>query len=108
MNDMGIKPVFVTFHDLSAAMADLHVWNAGLVAQLHDVWLMGAPSPASIVRNPKGYDPRVQQKGNFEARLILPTKLAEWIMVATAARGMPVTIKQAANIVMGVADLSDV
>jgi hypothetical protein len=99
-----LKPMFATFYELSHALQDLHLWNPAQLARLHDVWLIGAPSPRSIVRNPKEYDPRKKQDGNFEARLILPTKLAEWIVEVSTARGMPLTIKQATNMVYGEAD----
>lgn len=98
------KPITATFRQLAAATADMHLWNRRYLSTLHDLWLKGAPTPDSIIRSPKGYDPRKAQAGNFEARLILPTQLARWIEDVTAARGMPLTYRQSLRIAQGEVD----
>lgn len=100
---LDIKPFFVSFFDLCMALQTLHVWDRGAISDLHDVWLKGAPSPDSqvIIKN---YDPRLRQEGAREKRLILPTRLAAWIVMQSERRGMPLTMKQAANIVTGQPD----
>lgn len=89
------KPLVVKFSQLLIAMESLHQWNKADMDRLHDVWKMGAPSPNSIIRNPKGYDPRKPQAGNYEARILFPTPLAEWIVDVSKRRGHPYTLAQA-------------
>lgn len=66
---------FMTFSDLCDALAPLHLGNPAWIADLHDCWLKGAPSPDSIVRNPHHNDPRNAEQqerfGNVEKRLVL-------------------------------------
>lgn len=95
------EPVFVSFVDLYGMFAPLHMGHKPYVDTLHDVWVMGSPSPSSIIRNPKGYDERKVQAGNVEKRLLLYIPLAKWITDVSASRGMPYTMKQAMNILMG-------
>lgn len=101
---LEIKPAFVTFYELAMALQTLHLWDRGALQDLNDIWRSGAPSPQSIIRNPKGYDERKQQPGNYEARLLLPTPLAEWIVDRSVKIGMPLTLRQAANMIEGKAD----
>lgn len=89
------KPIICTFWQLSYALNALHQWNPAHVATLHDVWLKGAPTPNSRLQNPKGYDPRKQQAGNYEARIVLPTLLKTWVTERAAALGVNVTGEQA-------------
>jgi hypothetical protein len=98
------KPMFVSFVDLYGMFAPLHMGVKAHVDTLHDIWLAGAPSPDSIIRNPKGYDPRIKQAGNDERRLCMYIPLAKWIVDVSAERGMPYTLKQAINILNGHAD----
>ena len=98
------KPMFVSFVDLYGMFAPLHMGQKVHVDALHDCWLMGAPSPDSIVRNPKGYDPRKVQKGNDERRLLMYIPVAKWIVDVSTARSFPYTLKQALNILEGHAD----
>lgn len=97
--------MFVTFAELRDALAPLHLNERSHVSTLHDVWKQGAPSPDSIIRNPKGYDPRLRQPGNLEKRLILPLRLAAWIQDVSGKRGMALTLRQALNMIAGEADL---
>jgi len=101
---LNIPPTFVTFRALLIALYDLHLGQKALIDRLHDVWKLGAPSPDSIVRDPKHYDERVRQAGNVEKRLLLPEPLAGWIEEASAARGMPLSARQAINLALGAAD----
>lgn len=98
------KPVFVSFVDMYGMFAPLHMGHKPHVDALHDCWLMGAPSPDSIVRNPKGYDPRVKQTGNDERRLLMYIPVAKWIVDVSTARSFPYTMRQALNILEGKAD----
>lgn len=101
---LQMKPVFVTFRALVIVLYDLHLGQKAPIDRLHDVWKLGAPSPDSIVRDPRHYDERVRQAGNVEKRLLLPEPLAQWIEEASAARGMPLSSRQAMNMVFGEAD----
>lgn len=96
-----IPPVFVAFVDLRNAFYPLHHGDHDMVSDLHDVWKAGAPSPDSIIRNPKEYDERKRQAGNVEKRLILPTLLMGWIVNASNKRGMPLSAAQAAALIDG-------
>lgn len=99
-----MKPFSATFIDLARALADLHLWNSADVSRLHDIWKLGAPTPNSIVRNPRNYDPRKAQVGNYEARIIWPQALVTWIVDVSARRGMPLDERQAINMLNGEAD----
>lgn len=96
-----IPPVFVTFVELCTALKALHRFDPALLADLHDVWKAGAPSPDTIIRNPHGYDERKHQAGNVEKRLMLPTLLMGWIVRASQMRGMPFSAAQAAALIQG-------
>lgn len=98
------KPLLVTFADLRDALQSLHLNQKVWVDALHDVWKQGAPTPDSIIRDPRGYDERRRQLGNVEKRIVLPTPLAQWIMQVSAARGTPFNFKQAMRMVNGEAD----
>jgi hypothetical protein len=89
------KPFFITFRALSAALWPLHLNVKADLDRLHDTWLKGSPSPDSIVRNPKGYDPRLKQAGNIERRLMLPTALGQWVVDVTTRRGEPMPLERA-------------
>lgn len=83
------KPIITPFWRLAQAFAPLHHWQKKHLDTLHDVWKQGAPSPESRIRNPKGYDPRHPQLGNYEARIVFPTLLATWITEVATAQGYP-------------------
>jgi hypothetical protein len=87
----NLKPLFLTWRELLLATYPLHQMRKADVDRLHDVWKKGAPSPGSIVRNPKGYDERLAQAGNFEARLVFPKLLVKWVLETANAKGMNVT-----------------
>lgn len=82
------KPLICTFYELCVVLASLHLWEPKHIADLHDVWKKGAPTPTSIIRNPKDYDERKRQAGNYEARIVLPTLLTTWIENIASARGV--------------------
>lgn len=98
------KPLMVTFVELRQALSSLHLNQPAHVDRLHDVWKQGAPTPDSIIRNPKGYDERKRQPGNVERRIVFPTALAQWVVEVSQARGMPYTMRQALAIVDGTED----
>lgn len=104
MSDLSIMPLMVPFYVLAAAMAPLHMWDTRYLSTLHDVWKCGAPTPDSIIRNARGYDERKVQPGNVERRIILPSRLAVWIVEMSAIRGYPYTYRQALNMALGQAD----
>lgn len=97
-------PIFVTFRELTAVLAPLHLGVQADLDRLHDIWKQGAPSPDSVIRTPARYDPRVGQAGNVEKRLMLYTQLAQWIVDVSARRGFPYTLKQTVNLLHGRAD----
>lgn len=103
---LQIKPLSLTFRELRDVFAPLHLFDPVMVDDLHDIWKMGAPTPDSIIRDPREYDERRRQPGNFEARLILPTQLMKWILSATAKRGMPISAAQAAALLEGKVQLT--
>lgn len=82
------KPVVLTWRELEAITRPLHMNVKADVDRLHDIWKMGAPSPDSRVLLPRGYDPRKQQAGAYEARLVLPTVLRRWIEETATRRGI--------------------
>lgn len=82
------KPLIITFYDLAHNLAPLHLWHKAAVDDLHDVWMRGAVTPNSIVRNPVGYDPRLIQYGNYEARIVVPSMLTQWVIDVCNRRGI--------------------
>ena len=99
-----VEPLLVTFVELLEALAPLHLHEKAYVDRLHDVWKQGAPTPDSIIRDPRAYDERKRQPGNVEKRIVFPTPLAQWVVETSTARGMPLTMRQALNMVNGKAD----
>lgn len=99
-------PVFVRWRDLAAALRPIHLGVQADIDRLHDIWLQGSPSPDSIVRAPKGYDPRRAQRGNVEKRLMLYIPLAEWIVDVSARRGAAFTLRQAVAMLHGDVDMT--
>lgn len=93
------KPLIITFRDLAHNFAPLHQWYPPDVDNLHDIWSAGAPTPNSIIRNPKHYDPRKLQAGNFEAHIIIPSMLTQWVVDVCKRRG--ITPKVAQQLVSG-------
>ena len=85
---MRLKPVSLTFFQLSVSLQALHGWNKADVDRLHDVWLKGAPSPDSRLLNIEVYDPRKVQVGNVEKRLIIPNLFIEWFNDVAQRRGL--------------------
>lgn len=94
---IGERPFFVTFYELASALYSLHGGDRALLADLHDVWKKGAPSPDSIIRNPRGFDERgasEADRGNVVKRLIFPSALVWWIREASVRLGHPYSIEQ--------------
>lgn len=97
-----VKPINCTFHTLMYSLQSLHVWNKADVDRLHDIWKSGAPTPNSIIRNPKIYDPRKPQDAvNHEARLVIPNLLEQWIEDVASRRGLTYQPGDAARIIEG-------
>lgn len=89
------KPLIITFYNLARNLAPLHLWHKTAVDDLHDIWKKGAPTPNTIVRNPAGYDPRKKQPGNYEARIIIPSMLTQWVVDVCKSRGITPEVGQA-------------
>lgn len=72
------KSVMCTFVELSVTMAQFHRNDEGRLKSLHDIWLMGAPTPNSRIIT-RYHDPRNPQRGNYEARIVFRKQLEVWI-----------------------------
>lgn len=104
---MSNQPIICTFHELARATYPLHLNDKGMVASLHDVWLKGAPTPRSIVRNPKEFDERrvmAWHSANFVERIVLPSLLAAWIKDVAQQRGIDISGLEALNVADGRVD----
>lgn len=95
------KPIICTWLQLCHSLKALHHYEKAYVDRLHDIWKLGAPTPTSRVINLKGYDPRIPQVGNHEARIVFPKKLAEWVTDAAKTRGIEMTPAQARQLLDG-------
>lgn len=95
-----------TFADLATATESLHLGDRAHLDRLHDVWKLGAVTPDSVVHSHEylGLDERQNQRHARVRRIVLPSKLAEWMVDVSKARGMPYTYAQACNIACGRAD----
>lgn len=96
------KPLVCTYRQLAFALRRLHAWQPPLLADLHDVWLKGAPTPDSRVQKPQGYDPRKLQAGNLEKRIVLPSLLAKYIEETGKRKGIPMTLADARKLVTAI------
>lgn len=96
------KPFICTFYQLAYALRSLHLYLKPEMDRLHDVWKMGAPSPQSRILNPKIYDPRIPQYGNYEARIVFPTALSNWIKETGAHQGIEMSLKDARKLVKAI------
>lgn len=97
----GIQPVFVPYYVLHAIMEPLHMNDKAWTDKLHDVWRAGVCSPDSIILDVKKFDERGKQTGNNVKRLLMPNKLASWMVECSAARGIPFTMDQALDLARG-------
>ena len=98
-------PVFMTWRALYAALHPLHMDIKADVDRLYDIWKIGAVTPNSIIRNPKGYDQRLQQAGNFEARIVWFGPLSRWVVDVTTRRGSAMTPEAAMAMLRKVAGI---
>lgn len=90
MQETRPKPIIATFPELFYAMKSLHRFQKKHVDNLHDCWMKGAPSPRSRVLNPKGFDERKAQHGNYVARIVFPTLLTKWVQETAHEIGVDV------------------
>jgi hypothetical protein len=97
----ALKPLILTWRELAEVMSALHLWDKADVDALHDIWKFGAPIPQSRILAPKHYDERLEQAGNYEARIIFPMMLVKWIMDVSTRRGFPYTEVQAIALTQG-------
>jgi hypothetical protein len=95
------KPIVCTWLQLAEALAPLHGWDKRYLDRLHDVWKLGAPTPDSHILVPAGYDERKLQPGNTERRIVAPSKLEAWVVEVAQARGWPMTMQDACEIIEG-------
>lgn len=96
-----LQPLTLTWLELVKLTAPLHLFIKAEVDALHDVWKLGAPIPQSRILNPVDYDERKVQRGNFEAHVVFPTLLAQWIMDVSTRRGIACNWEQAIAITQG-------
>lgn len=89
----------LTWRELVYSLKAIHQWRKADVDRLHDIWKQGAPTPDSIVRNPVGYDPRINQAGNVEKRIVLPTPLADWVRDVATRSGLAISPADAVQLV---------
>lgn len=75
------------FNELLKAFDHLSLSGAEQ-ARLHDIWKMGAPTPDSIILDPKKYDER---HVNTVRRIIPSVWLHPFIKEIAARRGIPLT-----------------
>ena len=75
------------FNDLLKAFNHLGLSRAEQ-ARLHDVWKLGAPTPDSIIRDPKTYDER---RVNTVTRIFPGSWLHPAIREIADRRGIPLT-----------------
>lgn len=93
-NIIRSEPLIVNLNELLVVYSNLILGERKWINLLHDVWKMGAPLPST--------NPHIAE-GNIK-RVMSPFRLAYWLKDITAARGMPLTIKQALNILEGIPD----
>lgn len=98
-----IPLIVCRFDELSAAMFPLHGGDVDKIASLHDVWKLGAPSPESIVIDPRKFDERIDQRkiGNVVRRNVFPFQLAQWIVDMSKLRGHEYSLRQALDALRG-------
>lgn len=95
-----VKPIIATWLQLYQATYPLHLGDKSDVDRLHDLWKLGAPTPDSRILQPT-YDPRIQQVGNVEKRIVFPTALANWIVEVSRRRGFQYSDVQAIALTQG-------
>ena len=78
----------LTFGQLLYSLRSVHMNNKTDIDTLHDLWLLGAPTPDSRLLDMKAYDPRLYQPANVEKRIIIPEKLATWIEETAKSNGL--------------------
>ena len=78
-------PLICTFRQLARPFLPLHQMERRYLDTLHDVWKRGAPTPNSRITQPKGYDERLRQRGNYEARIVP----APWLAACQTIVSLP-------------------
>lgn len=94
-------PLTCTFRQLARTFLPLHQMERRYLDTLHDVWKRGAPTPNSRITQPKGYDERLRQRGNYEARIVPAPWLAAWVYDVATARGIPMDTALALKLIEG-------
>lgn len=102
--NLGDAALIVTWLELRAAFAPLHMNEPAEVSRLHDIWRNSAPAPTWNLAAPGDYDERNPRAGDNFKVIMNPIATINWIMEVSAKRGFPYNQKQALNIMLGVPD----
>lgn len=106
MTSQQAKPVIASYRQLCYALRVLHMWNEADLKRLHDIYVLGAPTPNSRMLL-KTMDVRKVQPGNVEYRLILPKKLEAWVEDICKRRGITYQPGEALRIIETVSAVFD-
>jgi hypothetical protein len=99
------NPLIVTWLELEAAFATLHMSEPAEVNRLHDVYVNSVPAPSYTVALPgQSFDERNPRPGDNFKHVINPLALAKWIREVSSKRGFPYSERQALNIAFGIED----
>lgn len=99
------NPLIVTWLELAAIFAPLHMNEPAEVSRLHDIWAQSMPAPTWTVAIPgKAFDERAPKVGDNFKTVVNPLALIAWIREVSAKRGFPYSERQAANLLYGVED----
>lgn len=86
------------FKGLLKAFEPLIMGERKYVNDLYDIWKMGAPTPDSIIRNPKHYNPEI----NGSVKRIIPTIwLYKFFSDLAARRGIALSKAEIRQILEG-------
>lgn len=102
--NLGDAALIVTWLELRAAFAALHMNEPAEVSRLHDIWRQSVISPEWNVEPGKVYDERKPRPHENFKCIVSPVPLANWVCEVSKKRGFPYTIKQSLNIVLGIPD----
>ena len=84
---LSTKPIICDFPSLLFALRAIHQQREVHVKMLHDLWMMGAPTPQSRMLL-KRYDERVIQAGVKITRIVFPSKLRQWMILVAGENGI--------------------
>lgn len=102
--NLADSALIVTWIELSAAFAPLHLNEKAYVDRLHDIWRNSVIAPTWNVEPGRVYDERKPKHGENFKVIVSPMALATWICEVSEKRGFPYSQRQALKIIMGEAD----